>query len=185
MGLFDFLKPKRDVLPPHSPREMSGGMSPFFEAMRPTTQFTDKVQVCAIFHHAQKRAVVLGDRFTPTEFIVNQLRLGGFIPSGITGKIDVRAAERSFDVPSERNEKFVIMYAQSEFGDWQDAGYRVVVIGQRGQVWLCPQCGALLKKGNLGMAASAAGSGVAGEASCDSCRAKLSQSDVYNGKYDL
>lgn len=55
-----------------------------------------------------------------------------------------------------------------------------------GKLWKCPQCGAILQKGNpLVEDMIKRGVLVGGTATCANCNAQFSQRDVYSGKYDV
>lgn len=50
-------------------------------------------------------------------------------------------------------------------------------------LWKCPKCGSILRKGMAGMIAP--GANIVGTATCGSCGGRFQQSDVYGGKYDI
>ena len=52
-------------------------------------------------------------------------------------------------------------------------------------LWRCPKCGAILRKGNPELAQMVMGGGLlVGTATCGVCGAQFSQRDVYRGLYD-
>jgi hypothetical protein len=51
--------------------------------------------------------------------------------------------------------------------------------------WKCPKCGAILAKSEYGLASANVAAMIIGTATCLSCGARYSQTDVYGGKFDV
>ena len=54
-----------------------------------------------------------------------------------------------------------------------------------GNLWKCPNCGAILQKGSQDVFDVVGTDGLVGTATCGNCGAQFSQSDVYRGIYDV
>lgn len=141
-----------------------------------------QVQICVIHELKRNELWLVGDQFVPPGSIARHIAKG----KNFTGTIHTESANKCFDGPPLEIESFAAMFAlitmKSDLGNIE---YEVIKYGDRGALYVCPQCGVVMKK-NLGVLDFAkSGSQIIGNTGCATCGASLSIDFVYEGKYDL
>jgi hypothetical protein len=141
-----------------------------------------QVQICVIQELKRNELWLVGDQFIPTERIASHIAKS----KNLIGTIHSESANKSFDGTPLEIEAFVAMFAlmnmKSELGNIE---YQILNYGNRGELYVCPQCGAVMKKnlGTLNLAKS--GSQITGNTGCATCGVSFSVGAVYQGQYDL